>query len=105
MHNIGNNGIQVRTSDKHEDGTLVINNRVERITAKNGGPGQNGNGINIYKAAHVLVSNIRLTDCFFSAIRNNSGSNCQIIGNSISRTGGQQHDRRYLLWNFDYQFQ
>ena len=86
VHDIGNNGIQVWTSDKAEDGTLVTNNRVERIAAKDGGSGQNGNGINVYKAGDVLVSNNRVTDCAYSAIRNNSGSNCQIVANSISRT-------------------
>jgi uncharacterized secreted repeat protein (TIGR03808 family) len=87
VHDIGNNGIQVWSSDKREDGTLVINNRVERIAAKDGGSGQNGNGINIYRAAQVLVANNRISDCFFSAIRNNAGSNCLIMGNNISRTG------------------
>ena len=86
VHEIGNNGIQVWTTDKAEDGTLVTNNRVERIAAKDGGSGQNGNGINVYKAGNVLVSNNRVTDCAYSAIRNNSGSDCQITGNSISRT-------------------
>ena len=86
VHDIGNNGIQVWTSDKAEDGTLVTNNRVDRIAAKDGGSGQNGNGINVYKAGNVVVSNNRVTDCAYSAIRNNSGSNCQITGNSISRT-------------------
>ena len=87
VHDIGNNGIQVWTTDKREDGTLVISNRVERIAAKAGGSGQNGNGINIYKAAQVLVANNRIADCFFSAVRNNAGNNCQILGNNISRTG------------------
>jgi uncharacterized secreted repeat protein (TIGR03808 family) len=87
VHDIGNNGIQVWTSDKKEDGTIVTNNRVERIAATDGGSGQYGNGINIYKAGNVLVSNNRVTDCAYSAIRNNSGSNCQITSNSISRTG------------------
>jgi uncharacterized secreted repeat protein (TIGR03808 family) len=87
VHDIGNNGIQVWTSEKREDGTLVINNRVERISAKAGGSGQNGNGINIYKAAQVMVANNRIADCFFSAVRNNAGNNCQIMGNNISRTG------------------
>jgi uncharacterized secreted repeat protein (TIGR03808 family) len=87
VHDIGNNGIQVWSSDKREDGALVTNNRVERIAARNGGSGQNGNGINIYRAAQVLVSNNRVSDCFFSAIRSNAGSNCQIMGNNISRTG------------------
>ena len=87
VHDVGNNGIQVWTSEKREDGTLVSNNRVERVAAKDGGSGQNGNGINVYRAGNVIVSNNRVTDCAFSAIRNNSGSNCQITGNSISRTG------------------
>ncbi len=86
VHDIGNNGIQVWTSEKAEDGTLVTNNRVERVAARDGGSGQNGNGINVYKAGHVLVSNNRVTDCAYSAIRNNSGSSCVISGNSISRT-------------------
>ncbi len=84
---IGNNGIQVWTSEPMEDGTLVSNNRVERVAATDGGTGENGNGINIYKAGNVVVSGNRISDCAFSAIRNNSGGNCQIIGNSISRTG------------------
>ena len=87
VRDAGNNGIQVWTSEPSEDGTIICNNRVERIAAKDGGTGQNGNGINIYKAGNVMVSGNRISDCAFSAIRNNSGSNCQIIGNSISRTG------------------
>jgi len=87
IRNIGNNGIQVWASEPAEDGTVVCNNRVEGIAAKDGGTGQNGNGINVYKAGSVTVSGNRISDCAFSAIRNNSGANCQIIGNSISRTG------------------
>lgn len=87
VRDIGNNGIQVWTSEQREDGTMICNNRVERISAKDGGTGENGNGINIYRAANVIVSGNRISDCAFSAIRNNSGSNCQITGNSISRTG------------------
>jgi uncharacterized secreted repeat protein (TIGR03808 family) len=86
VHDIGNNGIQVWASEMHEDGTIVTGNRVERVAAKAGGTGQNGNGINVWKAGNVLIANNRVSDCAFSAIRNNSGSNCQILGNSISRT-------------------
>jgi uncharacterized secreted repeat protein (TIGR03808 family) len=87
VHDIGNNGIQVWASEPGEDGTIINNNRVEKIEAKDGGTGQNGNGINLYKAGNVTVSGNRISDCAFSAVRNNSGSNCQITGNSISRTG------------------
>jgi uncharacterized secreted repeat protein (TIGR03808 family) len=85
VHDIGNNGIQVWRTDQKEDGTIVSNNRVERVAFKDGGNGQNGNGINIWKAGNVLVSNNRVSDCGFSAIRNNSGHNCQIVGNNCSR--------------------
>ncbi len=62
-------------------------NRIERIAAKSGGSGQNGNGINVFRAGSVIVSGNRIADCAFSAIRSNSGSNCQMIGNSCARLG------------------
>lgn len=83
---IGNNGILVWTGEPAEDGTLVSGNRIARIAARRGGSGQNGNGINVYQAGNVIVSGNRISDCAFSAVRNNAGSNCQIVNNSISRT-------------------
>lgn len=82
-----NNGILVWRSEAGEDCTLVTGNRIERIAAFNGGSGQNGNGINIFRAANVVVSQNRITDCAFSAIRSNAGSACQIVGNSCARLG------------------
>jgi uncharacterized secreted repeat protein (TIGR03808 family) len=87
VHDCGDNGILVWRSEIGEDGTTVMANRVERIAAKSGGSGQNGNGINVFRAGSVMVSNNRITDCAFSAIRANSGSNCQMIGNSCTRLG------------------
>src|SRR5438105_6428630 len=87
VRDIGNNGIQVWTSDEREDGTIVTGNRVERIAAKDGGNGQNGNGINVFRAGNVLVAQNRISDCAFSAVRNNSGHHCQIVNNSCSRLG------------------
>jgi uncharacterized secreted repeat protein (TIGR03808 family) len=86
VHDIGNNGIQIWRTNQAEDGAIVTGNRVERVAAKDGGTGQNGNGINVWKAGNVLIANNRVSDCAFSAIRNNSGSNCQIVNNSCSRT-------------------
>jgi len=87
VRDCGDNGILVWRSAVGEDGTIVTANRIERITAKSGGSGQNGNGINVFRAGSVMVSNNRVTDCAFSAIRSNSGSNCQMIGNSCARLG------------------
>lgn len=87
VRDCGDNGILVWRSQTGEDGTLVTANRVERIAAKSGGSGQNGNGINVFRAGSVLVNANRIADCAFSAIRSNAGSNCQMIGNSCARTG------------------
>lgn len=87
IEDIGNNGIQVWTSKHREDGTIVSRNRVSRVGANDGGSGQNGNGINIFRAGNVIVSENRITDCKYSGVRCNAGNNCMIINNSISRMG------------------
>ena len=70
-----------------DDGTIVSGNRVTRIQARDGGTGQNGNGINVFRANNVMVSNNRVSDCAFSAIRANSASNIQISSNSCTGSG------------------
>jgi len=87
VHDCGDNGILVWRSQVGEDGTLVSGNRIERIGAESGGSGQNGNGINVFRAGSVLISQNRITDCAFSAIRSNAGSNCQMVANSCARLG------------------
>ncbi len=83
----GNNGIQVWRSEAGEDGSLVSANRIVRVRADSGGSGQNGNGVNVFRAGSVLVSGNRITDCAFSAVRGNAASDIQIVGNSCSRLG------------------
>lgn len=87
IHDCGDNGILVWRSREGEDGTLVSGNRIERIAARSGGSGQNGNGINVFRAGSVLVTQNRIADCAFSAIRSNAGSNCQMVANSCARLG------------------
>ncbi|MFO1123078.1 MAG: TIGR03808 family TAT-translocated repetitive protein [Hyphomicrobiales bacterium] len=87
LADIGNNGIQVWSSEPREDGTRVTGNQIARVKATAGGTGQNGNGINVFRAGNVIVSGNRISDCAFSAVRNNAGSACLIASNSISRTG------------------
>lgn len=82
-----NNGIQIWRSAPGRDGTLVTGNRIERISAKSGGTGQNGNGINVFRAGEVLIANNRITDCAYSAIRGNAAGNIQMVGNSCSQAG------------------
>lgn len=82
-----NNGILVWRSKQGEDGTIVCGNRVERIGAAAGGTGQNGNGINVFRAGNVLVTGNRIADCSYSAIRGNAASNIQMVGNNCQRLG------------------
>lgn len=78
------NGIEILRNTIGDDGTIVVNNRVEDIKAGPGGSGQHGNAINAFRAANVIVSNNRIRNCDYSAVRGNSASNIQITGNSIS---------------------
>ncbi|MDQ8729362.1 TIGR03808 family TAT-translocated repetitive protein [Bradyrhizobium sp. LHD-71] len=78
------NGIEIIRHQMGDDGTLVIDNRLEDIVAGPGGSGQYGNAINAYRAANVIVRGNRIRNCDFSAIRGNSASNIQIVGNSVT---------------------
>lgn len=82
-----NNGIQIWRSSPGSDGTLVTGNRIERIAAKSGGTGQNGNGINVFRAGDVLAANNRITECAYTAIRGNAAGNIQMVGNSCAHAG------------------
>lgn len=87
VRDCANNGILVWRSKAGEDGTIVAHNRIERIKADAGGSGQNGNGINVYRAGSVLVTGNRIADCAYSAIRGNAASNIQMVANSCQRLG------------------
>jgi len=82
-----NGGILVHRYTPGDDGTMVQGNRVSNIAARNGGTGQWGNGINVFRANNVMVSGNRVDKCAFSAIRSNAGSNVQIMGNTCTRSG------------------
>jgi uncharacterized secreted repeat protein (TIGR03808 family) len=83
----GNGGIWVWQSEKRDDGTLVVDNRIEDTEARGGGSGQNGNAINVFRAANVIVRGNRIRTAAFSAVRGNAASNIQIVGNSCSGLG------------------
>ena len=79
---IGNNAIQVWSSSQRRDGTMVTRNRIARVRFDDGGNGQNGNGVVVFRSGEVSVSNNHISQCDFSAVRNNSGPN-SIISNNI----------------------
>ncbi|EJW13608.1 hypothetical protein A33M_2468 [Rhodovulum sp. PH10] len=83
----GNAGIQVLRWEAGEDGTLVADNHLTRIRNRDGGTGQFGNAINIFRANGVIVRGNRVHDCAFSGVRGNSASNLQIVGNTVTKVG------------------
>ena len=83
----GDGGILVHRWTKGFDGTIVTGNRIARILAKSGGTGEYGNAINIFRADGVQIANNHVSDCAFTAIRSNAGSNVQITGNQCLGSG------------------
>jgi uncharacterized secreted repeat protein (TIGR03808 family) len=78
------NGIEILRNAIGDDGTQVLDNRIEDIKAGPGGSGQYGNAINAFRAGNVIVRGNRIRNCDYSAVRGNSASNIQISGNSVS---------------------
>ena len=81
------NGILIWRSEKSNDGTRIAHVAIARIGNRSGGSGAYGNGINVFHAANVSVTDTRITDCAYSAIRGNASGNIQILGNHVARIG------------------
>lgn len=87
VEDCSNGGILVHRWAEGEDGSIVTGNRIRKIGAANGGTGQWGNGINVFRAHAVMIANNQVSDCAFSAIRSNAGNNVQIASNHCLRSG------------------
>ena len=84
IRNSGNGGVRVFQSVKRHDGSIVADNTIEDTAARAGGTGENGNAINVFRAADVIVRNNIIRRAAFSAIRGNAASNIQILGNNCA---------------------
>lgn len=84
IQDASDNGIEILRNTLGDDGSLVVNNRIEDIKAGPGGSGQHGNAINAFRAGNVVISGNRIRNCDYSAVRGNSASNIHITGNSVS---------------------
>ncbi len=83
----GNAGIRIWRSAGGLDGSIVTGNQISGIDWANGGNGQNGNGVNVFQADGVIVSDNVFADCSFSAVRVNAGRNTQVRGNTCLNSG------------------
>ncbi len=82
-----NGGILVWRNAPGDDGTLIVDNRVEDVAARAGGSGQYGNAVNVFRAGNVIVRGNRIRNAAFSAVRGNTASNLQIVGNTCTGVG------------------
>jgi uncharacterized secreted repeat protein (TIGR03808 family) len=80
----GNGGIRVWQSSKRHDGSLIADNTIDDTSARAGGDGQNGNAINVFRAADVIVRGNHIRNAAFTAVRGNAASNIQILGNNCA---------------------
>jgi uncharacterized secreted repeat protein (TIGR03808 family) len=83
----GNGGIRVWQSNKHSDHAIVVDNQIEDTQARAGGSGENGNAINVFRAANVIVRGNSIRGTAFSAVRGNAASQIQIVGNNCTGIG------------------
>jgi uncharacterized secreted repeat protein (TIGR03808 family) len=84
----GNGGILVWGSSASRRGSsTVIGNSISGIGATNGGNGQNGNGISVFRCDDVLIANNRIADCAFTAIHLNATNNVVVSGNLCRNSG------------------
>lgn len=88
ISNCGNLGIYVERAEPAFDGSIIMGNRISDIDWRQGGNGQNGNGINVFRANGVIVANNIMSGCSFSAVRLNATHDCQVTGN-ICRNSGE----------------
>ncbi len=85
--NSGNNGIVVIRGAVGHDGTMVLDNRIEDTRNRDGGSGQFGNAVNAHRAGDVIVRGNLIRRAAFSAVRGNSASAIQIVGNTVHQCG------------------
>jgi uncharacterized secreted repeat protein (TIGR03808 family) len=87
IRNSGNGGIRIWQTNKNQDGAIIVDNQIENTNANGGGSGQNGNAINIFRAANVIVRGNRINKAAFSAVRGNAANEIQIVANNCTDIG------------------
>ncbi len=87
IHDCGNNGILIWRNTRGHDGSIIRGNRISAIRADGGGSGQNGNGVNVFRADGVILEGNQIEDCEFSALRSNASSSIVMSGNVCRNLG------------------
>jgi uncharacterized secreted repeat protein (TIGR03808 family) len=82
----GNGGIHVTRTARDDDGTQVLDNRIEEIAARDLS-GDSGHAIFVSNAANVTVRGNRIRRAAFSGVRGHAASNLQAVNNIVSDVG------------------
>lgn len=78
-----NNGIAVWRDTITGDNSTISGNFINGVDTVDGGTGQNGNGISVFRASGVSITNNRIISTKYSAIRCNGGGLFNISNNNI----------------------
>ena len=81
IENCTNNGILIWTSTVTGNSSSVTNNFINTI-GSGSGTGQNGNGVDVFRAVAVNIVGNRFNACQYSSIRCDGGVDAIIIGNN-----------------------
>lgn len=80
---IANNGVMIWRSANSGDNSEVTGNIINGIETAAGGTGQNGNGVNVFRAMGVNICDNHILNVKYSAVRCNGGGMAVIEGNNI----------------------
>jgi uncharacterized secreted repeat protein (TIGR03808 family) len=83
----GNAAFRIWGATPRHDGSILRANRIRDIRWDDGGNGQNGNGINVFRANGVIVADNQFDNCAFTAVRLNTTSNTLVRGNVCRNSG------------------
>lgn len=80
---MSNNGIAVWRDTITGDSSTISGNLINGIDTVNGGTGQNGNGVSVFRAVGVTVSDNRIFNTQYSAVRRNGGGLHNVCNSNI----------------------
>lgn len=83
---LSNNGIAIWRSAVTGDSSTISGNEINGIESAAGGTGQNGNGVSVFRAIGVTITNNKIFNTKFSAVRCNGGGQFIVSNNSVYNT-------------------
>lgn len=83
---MGNNGIAIWRDTLTGDSSTITGNVINGVDTVAGGTGQNGNGISVFRAIGVSITDNKIFNTKYSAIRCNGGGLHNVSNNNIYNT-------------------